>query len=193
MAPSTIDVSSAAPRANPGSRRNSEDFGERGGLGSGQWPRYGTPLTVESCPVLDIRLWHHRRYAEREGAVEISYTPCPFGGERAWWLCPGCGCRAIRLYQLAGTLRCRNCHRLVYASQRATAGDRAITRAQAIRLRMGGSASLLVPFPGKPPHMRWRAYFVLRARAEEADDRAFAEVSAGTTKFRATTARRWPL
>ena len=161
-----------------------------GGFGSGQWPRYTTRFTVESCPVLDVRIWHHQRHAEREGTVEIAHTPCPFGGERAWWLCPGCGCRAIRLYQLAGTLRCRNCHRLVYASQRATAGDRAITRAQAIRLRMGGSASLLVPFPEKPPRMRWRTYLALWAKAEDADARAFAELTAWAARARGGLAGR---
>lgn len=138
-------------------------------------------------------MWHHRRYAERESLVEISHTPCRFGGERPWWVCPGCSRRAVRLYQVAGTLRCRNCHRLVYASQRAMAGDRAITDAQAIRLRMGGSASLLVPFPEKPSRMRWRTYLALKAKADEADDRSFAHVAAWTAKFRASIARRWPV
>jgi len=164
-----------------------------GGFGSGLWPRYATRPTVESCPVLDVRMWHHQRYAEREGALEITRTPCPFGGERAWWLCPGCGRRAIRLYQLAGALRCRNCHRLVYASQRDTAWGRATTRAQTIRLRMGGSSSLLVPFPEKPPRMRWRTYWALKAKADKADDRSFAEVAAWTAKFGALVARRWPV
>jgi len=164
-----------------------------GGLGSGRWPRYTTRLTVESRPVLDVRLWHHRRYGAEEGGLEITFTRCRFGGERPWWLCPGCGRRAIRLYQLAGALRCRNCYGLVYASQRATAADRATTRAQGIRLRLGGSASLLVPFPEKPPRMRWRTYLALRAKAEEAEDRTFAEVAAWAAQFRANLARRWPM
>ena len=160
-----------------------------GGFGSGRWPRYSTRLTVESCPVLDIRVWRHRCYGAREGGVEITHTPCHFGGERSWWLCPGCGRRAGRLYQLAGRLRCRNCQGLVYVSQRATAGGRATTRAQAIRLRLGGSASLLVPFPEKPPRMRWRTYLALKAKAEEADERAFEEVAAWVARARAGLAR----
>jgi hypothetical protein len=52
---------------------------------------------------------------ERIGLVR---TPCTFGGERVWVVCPGCGRRCAVLYDLGGFFQCRSCHRLAYHSSR---------------------------------------------------------------------------
>ena len=49
----------------------------------------------------------------------------------------------------------RHCHQLVYASQREQFHDRALRKAQAIRMKLGGSASFFEPFPDKPKGMHW--------------------------------------
>ncbi|MGH7642831.1 MAG: hypothetical protein ACRENX_07445 [Candidatus Dormibacteria bacterium] len=108
--------------------------------------------------MLNINRWDHRYYGPGEFGLTITYTPCHFGGERPWWVCPGCGSRRAKLYQCGHQFRCRACLGLVFESQRASAWHRAANRAQAIRLRLGGSANLLAPFPPKPPRMRWATY-----------------------------------
>ncbi len=99
--------------------------------------------------------------------VRLVRTAQPFGGERVWCRCPGCGRRCLVLYGRR-RFRCRRCVGLPYASQHAAAHDRLMNRAQDIRERLGGSAyaSLVMPFPPKPPWMRWRTYWRLQEEAE---------------------------
>ena len=51
-------------------------------------------------------------------AVDLTTTPCRFGGRRYWFLCPGvsCGCRVAKLYRppVATYYLCRHCHQLTY-------------------------------------------------------------------------------
>ena len=61
------------------------------------------------------------------------------------------------------------CHDLAYASQSETQVHRAITRVQKLRMRLGGSANLLDPFPGRPRGMHWRTYRRLRVAARAAE------------------------
>jgi hypothetical protein len=46
------------------------------------------------------------------------------------------------------------------------------SRAQAIRIKLGGSANLNEPFPRKPEGMRWSTYRRLRRQAEAAESRS---------------------
>lgn len=102
--------------------------------------------------------------------VPLAWTPCHFGGQRPWFVCPGAGCgrRAAVLY--GGRLfLCRRCHDLAYESTRQSPGDRALRKAQRIRQRLGGSANMLEPFPPKPKGMRWRTYERLAREADAAE------------------------
>lgn len=75
-------------------------------------------------------------------------------------MCPGrpCDRRAAKLFLHNGLFLCRHCHGLAYESQRQDKGHRLLNKAQAIRLRLGGSANLLTPIPGKPKCMHWATY-----------------------------------
>jgi hypothetical protein len=102
-----------------------------------------------------------------EYAVWLAWTRCNFGGRRAWFLCPAIGCRRRVAILYGGSIfACRHCYHLAYDSQRDQAHDRTLTRAQAIRIKLGGSPGLAQPFPPKPKGVHWRTYERLRAKIE---------------------------
>jgi hypothetical protein len=101
--------------------------------------------------------------------VEITSTPCPLGGQRAWWVCPmrACGRRVAVLYGGRRVLVCRHCHRLAYRSQRETKTKRAIRRSEKTKRRLGWPPGLLNDRGGKPKGMHWRTYWrVLRQHVD---------------------------
>ena len=92
--------------------------------------------------------------------VPFAYTPTRFGGRRQWLRCLKCG-RGCRKIYGGRYFRCRQCHRLIYASTREPAYQRAIDRADKLRKRLGdkwGSAFERDEFPPKPKRMRWSTY-----------------------------------
>jgi hypothetical protein len=121
----------------------------------------------------------------KECSILLARTQCNFGGARCWFVCPaeGCGRRVAILY-FGKIFSCRHCCRLVYPSQRQSSNERALRKAQAIRIKLGGSSGVVGPialaigvpkqedFPTKPLGMHWRTYKRLRRQAEEADLRS---------------------
>lgn len=95
-------------------------------------------------------------------AVGLVRTKCTFGGARPWMLCPCCGRRVAVLFGGA-MFACRRCRGLAYESQRETAGDRAIRRADAIRDRLKWEPGILNPDGWKPKGMHWRTFWRLKA------------------------------
>jgi hypothetical protein len=129
-----------------------------------------------------------------ECVVPLATTRPHFGGCRWWFLCPlrGCGRRAGKLYLPCGArlFGCRHCYGLTYATCGKRGADRALTKTQKIRTRLGGSASLAEPFPNKPKGMWWRTYHQLRERAEEAEISSWALISVKYAKSHLTWAAR---
>ena len=78
-------------------------------------------------------------------------------------MCPGTGCgrRVAILYGPGKYFLCRHCYDLRYESQRENKIYRALHRAQNIRERLGGSRSMLEPFPERPKGMHWSTYLRL--------------------------------
>lgn len=98
--------------------------------------------------------WQHKEYN-----VSFDSTPCHYGGERRWFICPASQCsRRVAILYLAGLFVCRDCLHLSYESQREQPYGRALRRAQAIRMKLGGSSSMAEDFPDKPKGMHWRTY-----------------------------------
>lgn len=103
-----------------------------------------------------VELTGGRSYHIQE-IIPFAWTPCSVGGERQWFLCPGC-CRRVAVVYCIGHFRCRHCHDLTYGSQQESRADRLIRRARSIRRRLGGSGNLDDPFPEKPKNMHWNTY-----------------------------------
>lgn len=132
--------------------------------------------TTSNSVVLSYRHqpWGSDEWQLKEYPVELVRTPCHYGGERTWFLCPARGCRRrVAILYGGGIYACRRCHQLVYKSQREQSHDRALRRTQAIRMKLGGSANMLEPFPAKPTGMHWRTYQRLQLEAGGAESRAW--------------------
>lgn len=109
--------------------------------------------------------------------VGLDRTPCPFGGSRAWFRCPGCLSRRAVLYGAGGRFRCRACHDLVYSSTREAAHERNRRRADVLRRRLGGGPGVFLA-PSKPAGMHRRTYERIVAEIAERERAALAAVRA---------------
>ena len=113
-----------------------------------------------------------------EQRIPLSRTDCNLGGERPWFLCSVysngvyCGRRVAKLYGAGSLFACRRCYDLAYQSQHEPPHGRALHRAQKIRLRLGGSASSVEPFPDKPKGMHWRTYWRWMEKHDALDQRS---------------------
>jgi hypothetical protein len=101
-----------------------------------------------------------------EFPVLLTWTSCNYGGARPWFLWPGKGCgRRVAILFAGETFVCRQCRQLAYPSQRLQSWERALQRAQSIRMRLGGSGSLYELIGPKPKGMHETTYANLRVRA----------------------------
>jgi hypothetical protein len=152
------------------------------------WSRRGEPWGNIQARAGDgfvtLIYWHQKEGSEwqtKEYPVSLDWTPCNYGGRRAWFICPAAGCgRRVALLYLggAGIFACRHCYRLAYPVERETADDRAARRADRIRERLGWHVGILNPKGWKPKGMHWRTFERL-----EAEHDAFADVTlAGIAK-----------
>jgi hypothetical protein len=114
-----------------------------------------------------VRLYHRDGSGQQREPyrVWIEWTPCNYGGRRAWFVCPrGCGHRVAILYY-GDSPACRHCRQLAYESQQDSGWHRSLRQARTARMRLGGSVSLAEPLPGKPKGMHWRTYRRLYSQA----------------------------
>jgi hypothetical protein len=147
------------------------------------WTRNGKPLgsidvrTAADAVVLTFKGSSEWRSVEQR--VPLVCTRCHLGGARPWFRCGAsvgsrlCGRRVAKLYlRDAPVFACRLCCGLAYRSQRDNPRHRAISRAQKLRLRMGGSANLCERLPEKPRGMHRRTFYKLFNKAAEAQERS---------------------
>lgn len=139
-----------------------------GGVFGWSWTRNGE--TVASIQIRAetnrvVLCYRSRDYSgewqQLEYPVYLEWTGCALGGKRVWFQCPGqCGRRVAILYG-GRKFACRHCHKLAYECQRETYDDRAIRRADTIRVRLGWRPGIANPIGGKPKGMHWRTYYRL--------------------------------
>lgn len=92
--------------------------------------------------------------------IEIVTTPCNFGGERRWFLCPGCGRRCAILRT---GLRCNICVGGRHCSELRAPVDRKSAKARKLRRKLGQQEpNPTFPTPPKPQGMHWHTYMRIR-------------------------------
>ena len=146
------------------------------------WSRGGQAMLsirthIEEAFLLLNYEWHssHDKLETVTEHVLLSYTPCNYGGQRPWFICPGvingvpCQRRVAKLYMAGKYFLCRRCYNLVYQSQRESKPDRLLRKSQNIRMRLGGTGSIMESFPFKPKGMHWSTYERLRCEEEDAE------------------------
>lgn len=101
----------------------------------------------------------------QECIIPVVRTRCRLGGARSWFLCPqpGCGRRVAVLYERGG-FACRHCHGLAYPSQRESAAQRALRKADQIRLRLGWEPWMCSANGARPKGMHMRTFNHLRSQ-----------------------------
>jgi hypothetical protein len=140
------------------------------------WTRAGEPAgsikvrTEAEAVVLmfNSRTSEDSEWKSVEQRVPITWTPCRFGGRRAWFRCDVhsggryCGRRVALLYAAGELFACRHCYGLAYVSQQESLRYRGLGKARKIRARLGGSLNMFDDFPDRPKGMHRRTYIRLR-------------------------------
>lgn len=97
--------------------------------------------------------------------IRVTSTRCHFGGERLWFVCPGCQRRCAIVYLSTGT--CRTCAGGRYETESLSPENRLFRRAFRLRERLGQKGGgLFGDFPDKPKRMHWRTYDRLVAQGQ---------------------------
>jgi hypothetical protein len=103
--------------------------------------------------------------------LPITWTACHFGGRRPWFVCALCGTRRAVIFIAGEHVACRCCFGLAYASQHEPVGQRGLMKAQNIRMRLGGSPSMIDKFPDRPKGVHEKTFRSLRAAHDRAAER----------------------
>lgn len=153
-----------------------------GSSSSQRWSCRGEPVgsinmhAWDGYVTLSYRTRKHEgeEWTSKEYPVTVEWTPCNYGGERAWLRCPAAGCgRRVAILYGGSIFACRLCHNLAYDSQGETRHGRMLTKTQAIRVKLGGEPGLIHDFPRKPKGMHWRTYNRLRQIADDAEEQSW--------------------
>ena len=99
-------------------------------------------------------------------------TPCHYGGERLWFLCPHCNKRVAVLYLWKRRFRCRHCCKLPYSTQLACYGDRMQSKCWKIRERLGITENIFesILWYQKPKGMHWKTFNRLVQQEKKANN-----------------------
>lgn len=139
-----------------------------GWSGSWDWKRNGervSSISMRGGEDLIVLFYRSRIGSEDwqdvEEPIPIRWMPCRYGGRRPYFVCPGivngvaCRRQVVKLYCARRYYLCRHCYRLTHASRNEDRCDRALRRANKIRMRLGGEPGYEAMIPRRPRGM-WR-------------------------------------
>jgi hypothetical protein len=97
--------------------------------------------------------------SQRENRITLTTSSQPFGGRRWFFVCPHTGEKAEKLHLPSGadTFASRKAYRLGYRSQRESPRDRSLSRAFALREKIGGKGGICTSIE-KPKGMHARTF-----------------------------------
>lgn len=106
------------------------------------------------------RLDRDEVWQESQYSIQIEWTQCNYGGQRAWFRCPVEGCnRRVAILYAGEFFACRLCHSLAYPSQRhSSKSDKNQRNADKIRAKLGWKPGILNGRGVKPKGMHSRTY-----------------------------------
>ena len=116
---------------------------------------YRNQLKQAAEPFLDLS--YQYRGKAYNYSIQVSKTPCNYGGYRHWFLCPSCSKRTSVLY-FAATYVCRHCIGCNYGSQLQQPIDRLFSRLHTIRQRLGWQAGIAHGIGERPKGMHHSTY-----------------------------------
>lgn len=140
------------------------------GWHSCQWKRNGERIGSISFFVTGQNVTFHYSFNGNpvEAVAGLDWTPCNYGGKRAWFIC-SCGERVGRVFIARHGVGCRHCLKLAYTSQNEDAVSRAWGKISKLEDRLKDKRY-------RPKGMHWKTYLKIReriARAHEEKNRAF--------------------
>ena len=122
---------------------------------------------------------HGGEWESIEQTVSFDHTPCNYGGQRKWFLCPRCWRRVALLYGAGKYFFCRHCYHLTYSSQQESRPDRLMRKARKIRARLGAGDDFMESILFKPKNMHQKTFDRLRREAEQASNLAWIILAQG--------------
>jgi len=153
-----------------------------GMTGSFQWTRKELPpIRIQFSYQQDYLKLSYRHKADDdwqlyEGFIRFDRTPCNYGGERLWFLCPCCSRRVALVYFYRASIQCRHCHNLPYLSQQEGRINRAISRKHKLGARTFEHYDHGEGW-GKPKGIHWKTFNRLKERYWRSEMAAINEIS----------------
>lgn len=137
----------------------------------------GTSIQVDfvKSMVLSYRMKSTDEVVEQR--VQTQASLCHLGGQRHWFTCPRCSKRVALLYAPGLYFACRQYGGLGYATQKEGAGDRASSKANKLRKRLGWEAGILNGNGSKPKGMHWKTYQRLKSQHDALVQASFHDIS----------------
>ena len=106
-------------------------------------------------PIFNLNYTHNGK--QYEYSIQLTGTPCYYGGLRYWWNCPNCDKRVGVLY-CAGLYVCRHCIGANYKSQLIQPIDKHFKRIAELRQRLGWHGGLAHGMGDRPRYMHHKTY-----------------------------------
>jgi len=117
-------------------------------LGEARITSLGSKLIIQQKNKLQASVQH----------ISLTWTPCNYGGQRPWFLCPMCKRRVAILYLTAESFSCNRCSNITYYSRCESPLDRLLRRKQKIYKRISSDDDWNLGFFYRPKGMHKKTF-----------------------------------
>jgi hypothetical protein len=110
----------------------------------------------------EVSIFYNSKGKDYNHTISLEYTPCNYGGERAWFVCPECCELFSVLYLIPGRVACRKCLNLNYPCQQKTWLDRQIAKQWKLKAKLEDEGR-------RPRYMHQKTYERIEEEIAELD------------------------